>query len=1071
MFVPCTAGPPVFVENRFSRLALEDDADVFSYLSSELQEKVQNSEELRHLLRSQNKELKNKLLIPFFDVFNRLAIITPFLDPSIQLKKWIASLESIKAELDQEKLEKANFAPISFSRINLLKQCQNDLGPTQVEIYVSADLLFSCFHDHNKSHAGIKVYIVPKEGIDNEAAIDALFKKFKNSLWQFCKNQIAESLQKFIQQILLPEADVDSALTYVENEMKEKSKYTDLFSLFLKDNSCANSTVKFLDPQGDIGGTGVCTRYLCDFGPLSKEGLQLEIFTESHINQLKTENAVIQIPFLDGVNERTCVLPLIFNEFHQELHEQNDVLLKMAFPYCPSTMHTTSAKSLLQATCAYSVKELNLPKEKLYDEVLYLEEPDKEEPDKKEPDKEEPDKEEIYHEVLYPKPKSLAKRCFDYLENYMQKSAHDPFLALVFSWNCLILNEEAEAQALALQWIKKYLFLNAQEEIPAENITVNTLKVALRALFFSTTYRSYDQYALLSKDQLLYGCYRIETEDPLLQWDTLSAEQQDFFIKHFCLSFHFEKQQFDKLKKVVLRPTDLHSELLQNTYRSSKGAGHSQKIPAKKKKKRVKQGVAERENKSSAPQINEATNPPSFSLKEMIKREKRYFLVVACQKGNVHKVKELLIEMGKDSNEADVEGITPLIAATSKGHLPIVEMLIKYKADVNKPTKDGITALYYAAQLGYFEIVQLLLQKGAKIDVIAPNGMTPFLIAAQFGYLKIVDIFLQHKVKVNWANSEGITALLLAVENGHDAIVGRLLDKRAKIDIITEDGLTLLIVASNNGHTAVVKVLLQHGADVNQHGSKGWTPIIFAAHYGHHEIVELLVQNGAKIDGPSKNGETPLLFAAQSGHAAVVQVLLAYQAKIDPQTPNRATPLALAAQNGHKEVVAMLLQHGARNEITNQQGYTPLILASQNGHSKVVEVLLEYVKNVDQESSTGFSALLAAAQNGHTKVVKMLKEKGAKINRIHGCGATALVIACQNGRNETVKLLLMLGADVNLKDGRSHTPLFLAAQNGHIDTVKLLLKHRANKNIKNGNGILPRFIAIHQGHHAIAALL
>ena len=81
---------------------------------------------------------------------------------------------------------------------------------------------------------------------------------------------------------------------------------------------------------------------------------------------------------------------------------------------------------------------------------------------------------------------------------------------------------------------------------------------------------------------------------------------------------------------------------------------------------------------------------------------------------------------------------TPLIIASSAGHLDIVRMLVERGARVNEVTAEGRSALLYAASKGRDSIVQFLLEKGADVNKADKLGATPLHRWAGSSYGKVV---------------------------------------------------------------------------------------------------------------------------------------------------------------------------------------------------------------------------------------------------------------------------------------------------------------------------------------------
>ncbi|RYP66889.1 hypothetical protein DL771_007546 [Monosporascus sp. 5C6A] len=114
----------------------------------------------------------------------------------------------------------------------------------------------------------------------------------------------------------------------------------------------------------------------------------------------------------------------------------------------------------------------------------------------------------------------------------------------------------------------------------------------------------------------------------------------------------------------------------------------------------------------------------------------------AVETGDVEVVK-LLLDRGADVAVVNKDGWTPLIAASSKGHVDVVRLLLAtsgVNADL-KDSKSGQTPLSWAAANGYEAVVQLLLDTG-KVDTDSRDneGRTPLQWAAERGHETIVRL-------------------------------------------------------------------------------------------------------------------------------------------------------------------------------------------------------------------------------------------------------------------------------------------------------------------------------------------
>lgn len=85
-------------------------------------------------------------------------------------------------------------------------------------------------------------------------------------------------------------------------------------------------------------------------------------------------------------------------------------------------------------------------------------------------------------------------------------------------------------------------------------------------------------------------------------------------------------------------------------------------------------------------------------------------------------------------------GFTPLISATSTGHINAVRELLDMGADPNRVESDGWSPLHFAAVNGYEEITEILIEAEAHAGIAANDGRTARSIAEEAGHKSIVDL-------------------------------------------------------------------------------------------------------------------------------------------------------------------------------------------------------------------------------------------------------------------------------------------------------------------------------------------
>jgi ankyrin repeat protein len=186
-------------------------------------------------------------------------------------------------------------------------------------------------------------------------------------------------------------------------------------------------------------------------------------------------------------------------------------------------------------------------------------------------------------------------------------------------------------------------------------------------------------------------------------------------------------------------------------------------------------------------------------------------LWLACDTGRDHTVR-LLLGAGADPSIATNFGSTPLIVASSRGHLEVVRLLLGHPAaSINERDHEGRTALWFACRNGRDVMVRLLLGAGADPSIATNLGSTPLMVAYSGRHLEVVRVLLGHPAApINERDHDGSTALWHACRDGRDHMVRLLLEGGYDPSIATNLGSTPLMVASSGGHLEVVRVLLGH---------------------------------------------------------------------------------------------------------------------------------------------------------------------------------------------------------------------------------------------------------------------
>jgi ankyrin repeat protein len=126
----------------------------------------------------------------------------------------------------------------------------------------------------------------------------------------------------------------------------------------------------------------------------------------------------------------------------------------------------------------------------------------------------------------------------------------------------------------------------------------------------------------------------------------------------------------------------------------------------------------------------------------------------------------LLLDAGANVNQAAVNGITPLMAASYAGHEAIVKRLLAQGADPRPADRLNKTAMVYAAGEGRTAIVQMLVASGIGPDEVYANDLTALMWAAGYGRTATVKALLDAGADRTRRDNRGKTAADIAREQG-----------------------------------------------------------------------------------------------------------------------------------------------------------------------------------------------------------------------------------------------------------------------------------------------------------------
>jgi uncharacterized protein len=145
----------------------------------------------------------------------------------------------------------------------------------------------------------------------------------------------------------------------------------------------------------------------------------------------------------------------------------------------------------------------------------------------------------------------------------------------------------------------------------------------------------------------------------------------------------------------------------------------------------------------------------------------------AAREGDLSEVQRLV---GQDPGLLDARddaGNTPLLHASSEGHVGVVRWLLDEGAAINQQQDRMRTALWCACSDGHAPMVRLLVERGADPSLATSWGSTPLMVASEKGHPEVVRFLLGHrsaKASINHRDAGDRTAFWEACYYGQAAV-------------------------------------------------------------------------------------------------------------------------------------------------------------------------------------------------------------------------------------------------------------------------------------------------------------
>ena len=491
-------------------------------------------------------------------------------------------------------------------------------------------------------------------------------------------------------------------------------------------------------------------------------------------------------------------------------------------------------------------------------------------------------------------------------------------------------------------------------------------------------------------------------------------------------------------------------------------------------------------------------------------------------------LKQQLTQSGINPNTTLISDITPLMIASSCGHIEVLEYLLQAKADVNSKDEDGYTPLAYAITGSKsLTVVQRLLQSGANPNILVGGISIIEKAKEENGTEEIVNLLLKYSA--------------LQLHKDYEQLPEKV--KKSINDQIEEKKLTILQVAekiethfpvtsltkAQNAHELFNKLQPYYSflsCDILVHITREFIGGEIENELEDYLIMMRKFQKSVKI---KQLKEVMSLVPIQHDTSDTCDVNIQLNGEWEEGTLENLQQL-LKHMFHNKQY---LLNHMTVDERSSLCITFKFPTSQSDGIADEVKKSKEFIEcvgvsrvsvgdvdvSIMEDSKFSFSSgLLKAAENGTNKAVKFLLEMGVNIDSVDSNGRTALMLASKAGHEEIVETLLSAGANSscqdheqtavgtdtvslphtdidqeskilmaakkdqtavgnhynanpNKEDSIGLTALFHASQGGHSKVVQILLKGGADPNIQNGDGWTALMIASQNGHSEVVQIL
>ena len=146
------------------------------------------------------------------------------------------------------------------------------------------------------------------------------------------------------------------------------------------------------------------------------------------------------------------------------------------------------------------------------------------------------------------------------------------------------------------------------------------------------------------------------------------------------------------------------------------------------------------------------------TLEERMKEHTHQDFVKAVQDGDRF-MTGVFLEAGFEMNKLSADLVSLLGTAARNGHHALAKILIGAGADVNKISLDrNNSPLMDASSHGHVEMVRFFIENGAELEIVSKSGQTALILATGNGHIDCAKILIQAGADCEKTDTMGLSA-------------------------------------------------------------------------------------------------------------------------------------------------------------------------------------------------------------------------------------------------------------------------------------------------------------------------